>query len=294
MKPNVYQSPHNACKGFTLIELSIVIVITGLVVAGVLVGQGLIKAATIRAQISQIEKYQTAVNTFRLKYGNLPGDIPNTNAIAFGFTNSSYRNGNGIIVGTSAYSPQYQNGGETNLFWVDLGQSGLIGGKFTYNTNSNMSVSGDDVSQYLPRAELGNGKYVYVWSGGPNVYSCGGCFGSTTHDGKNYFALTAVPIFRAYNVGGGYTGISGAVNTIAIIDAYNIDVKIDDGLPNSGNVFAYYASSGGFANPFTTAATPASATTCFDNGNIAGAIKRYSLSQNGGNGTNCALNFRFQ
>lgn len=49
--------------GFTLVELSIVLVIIGLVVDGVLVGQDLFCAAAVRATISQIEKYNTAANT---------------------------------------------------------------------------------------------------------------------------------------------------------------------------------------------------------------------------------------
>src|SRR3954471_15989161 len=69
--------------GFTLIELSIVLVIIGLVVGGVLVGQDLIKAAQIRSAVSKIEKYNTAVHTFRTKYNALPGDIPN--AASYGF-----------------------------------------------------------------------------------------------------------------------------------------------------------------------------------------------------------------
>jgi prepilin-type N-terminal cleavage/methylation domain-containing protein len=39
-------------NGFTLIELSIVLVIVGLIVGGVLVGQDLIRSAAVRAQIS--------------------------------------------------------------------------------------------------------------------------------------------------------------------------------------------------------------------------------------------------
>src|SRR3984885_3925644 len=69
---------------FTLIELSIVLVIIGLIVGGVLVGQDLIKAAEIRATVSQIEKYNTAANTFQTKYNALPGDVPAAQAASFG------------------------------------------------------------------------------------------------------------------------------------------------------------------------------------------------------------------
>src|ERR1700735_2843794 len=72
-------------SGFTLIELSIVLVIIGLIVGGILTGQSLIDAAAQREQIAQIEKYNTAVRTFQGKYGYLPGDIPNPYASNFGF-----------------------------------------------------------------------------------------------------------------------------------------------------------------------------------------------------------------
>jgi prepilin-type N-terminal cleavage/methylation domain-containing protein len=48
-------------SGFTLIEMSMVMVIIGLVIGGILTGSDLINAATQRTQIAQIEKYNTAV-----------------------------------------------------------------------------------------------------------------------------------------------------------------------------------------------------------------------------------------
>lgn len=76
---------YRACDGFTLIELSIVLVIIGLIVGGVLVGQSLINAAAVRAQVTQIEKFNSVVNTFYGKYGYLPGDLPAGPAAQFGF-----------------------------------------------------------------------------------------------------------------------------------------------------------------------------------------------------------------
>ena len=70
-------------SGFTFVELSIVLAIIGLLVGGVLVGRDLIKAAEIRGHVQQIEKYNAAANTFRSKYGGLPGDLLSSRAAAF-------------------------------------------------------------------------------------------------------------------------------------------------------------------------------------------------------------------
>src|SRR5579884_85366 len=79
------KSPQNVLTGFTLIELSIVLVIIGLIIAGILTGRDLIDAAAQRAQITQIERYNTAVRTFQNKYGYIPGDIPDPYASSFSF-----------------------------------------------------------------------------------------------------------------------------------------------------------------------------------------------------------------
>src|ERR1700709_989380 len=85
LKEAMLAMPATKRRGFTLIELSIVLVIIGLIVGGVLVGRDLINAAQLRAAISQIERYQTAVNTFRAKYGAIPGDMPDPAAMSCGF-----------------------------------------------------------------------------------------------------------------------------------------------------------------------------------------------------------------
>jgi prepilin-type N-terminal cleavage/methylation domain-containing protein len=99
----------NRNSGFTLIELSIVLVIIGLVIGGVLVGRDLIDTAANRAAIAQIEQYRAATQAFRVKYGGLPGDYQATKAAQAGFTSRSgaagHGDGNMLIEGCAAMLP---------------------------------------------------------------------------------------------------------------------------------------------------------------------------------------------
>jgi len=61
-------------RGFTLVELSIVLVAVGLMIGGVLIGQSLIHSAKINKIVKQLSEYDAAVSTFRTKYKSLPGD----------------------------------------------------------------------------------------------------------------------------------------------------------------------------------------------------------------------------
>jgi prepilin-type N-terminal cleavage/methylation domain-containing protein len=179
-------------QGFTLIELSIVLVIIGLIIGGILVGQDLIRAAGVRATISQIEQYNTAANTFRVKYDYLPGDIPDPAASNFGLaargTHTGEGDGNGVITGnltgtSSTVCPYCEGAGETVMFWRDLSVVGLVDGAFNVATSNSVpgytitdssSVSTRWVSAYIPQARLGGGNYIYVWSGGLSSSSGGG------------------------------------------------------------------------------------------------------------------------
>ena len=195
-----------AKSGFTLIELSIVLVIIGLIIGGVLVGQDLISAAAIRAQIAQIEKYNTAVNTFRGKYDYLPGDIPDPYATQFGFVSrGQYQgmgDGNGVLEGVNLNGPNQhfwalQGGGENAVFWEDLTSANLIEGSFStasINSQPPTVVSGANLSLYFPAAKIGRENYIYAWGGGMTaaIAYYGPPFQVTLGDGHNYFTISAV------------------------------------------------------------------------------------------------------
>jgi prepilin-type N-terminal cleavage/methylation domain-containing protein len=288
--------------GFTLIELSIVLVIIGLIVGGVLVGQDLIRAAAVRAQISQIEKYQTAANTFYGKYGALPGDMNAATATQFGFAaRGQYAgegDGNGVIEGVYAdcagcNAGDFQTAGETVMFWVDLASANLIDGGFNEASSTTPPASnptGSAIDNWLPEAKIGGGNYVYVWSGAQ--------FTGTI--GVNYFGISVVTVLPNNATG---TSVPG----LTVAQAYAIDNKIDDGYPETGNVLTYYMGANNdnpqstWSNPMWSPPMPAwegqitpSATTCYDNASGTLAYQQYSISQNGGAGVNCALSFRFQ
>ncbi len=274
--------------GFTLIEMSIVLVIIGLIVGGVLVGQSLINAAAVRAQISQIEKYNTAVNTFRGKYNALPGDMNAATASQFGFvarTGTEGRgDGNGIIEGFNAFTLTaygWNADGEPLLFWEDLSSNQFIDG--TFNTATDIPPVGNilaaQVPFFLPAAKINSGAYVYVFS----VCHLSAC--SIGNPGVNYFGLTAV--------GGLNSAYLSTGPVLSVAQAYKIDTKVDDGMPEAGNVQAFYPggndTTGNGGSGWAPSAASASGSTCFDT-----TSNQYSMTQNGGAGVNCNLSFRFQ
>jgi len=63
-------------KGFTLIELAIVLVIIGLLLGAILKGQSMIQNAKIKRLKSDIDGIVAAVYSYQDKYGFLPGDDP--------------------------------------------------------------------------------------------------------------------------------------------------------------------------------------------------------------------------
>lgn len=75
---------HNFNKGFSLIELSIVLVIIGLITAAITSGTNLIRSAKATAIINEIGEYRQAVNSFLILEDRFPGDIKRTGKMGYG------------------------------------------------------------------------------------------------------------------------------------------------------------------------------------------------------------------
>ena len=269
-------SVNNTCSrrsGFTLIELSIVLVIIGLIVGGVLVGQDLIRAAEVRSAIAQVEKLNTGVNTFRGKFNAIPGDMATSIATQFGFSNAScagtagLRDGNGVLEGNAGSGSLLQAGGETGLFWNDISSSvagNLIDGSFSTATcTGTPSPASTAFTSYFPPSKLGRGAYLYVYANG----------------GFNFYGMSTISAVAS--------GVVTSGVSLSVMQAYNIDTKMDDGRPTTGNVLAQHLTGGAVTN--ATNAGTASATTCYET-----TTSTYTIGTNNGAGGNCSLSFRFQ
>ncbi len=208
-------------SGFTLIELSIVLVIIGLIVGGVLVGQDLIKAAEIRATVSQIEKYNAAVNTFRGKYNGLPGDLANGTNFFPSITNSNESaqgDGDGLVEGTTSANSVCTThlcvAGESAVFWYELSQAGMVPDAITAASLNYETYNLTPVNA-VPSAKMGKGAMIAVMSVG----------------GVNYFAISNLGGATALTTGGLGTTFTAAMTPV---EAVQIDNKIDDGKPATG------------------------------------------------------------
>jgi prepilin-type N-terminal cleavage/methylation domain-containing protein len=84
-------------KGFTLVELAIVMVIIGLMIGAVLKGQAMIDDAKKKRLMNDLQGISAAYFTYYDRYNAIPGDDTNTH----GWTGVSAGNGNGFIGGSA-------------------------------------------------------------------------------------------------------------------------------------------------------------------------------------------------
>lgn len=217
--------------GFTLIELSIVLVIIGLIIGGILTGKDLIQAASLRALLTQIDQYNQAANSFHSKYNGLPGDFNNPASIIAGVSGNSATtegegNGNGLIE-SSGTAHTYGFAGEPAMFFAELSADGGIP-QIIQITSFAVSPGLPINDQTMPPTKLGENLRISVGNDGTSNYYLIGQFGGTITQ-----PLTDTT-----------TGAFSTVAGLTVGQALQIDTKIDDGVPNTGSVFSIGVNSG--------------------------------------------------
>ncbi|MBS7532299.1 prepilin-type N-terminal cleavage/methylation domain-containing protein [Ancylobacter sonchi] len=223
-------------RGFSLVELSIVLVILGLLTGGILAGQSLIRAAELRAVTTEYQRWVTSTQTFRDKYLAVPGDfrdatrfwgrqtssadcISNSGSAVNTTTGVCDGNGNGLV---AQHTAPASSPNEFFQFWRQLASAGLIEGAYNGISGASGVLKSDENN--APRSRIGNGFWF-----------------SALRDNLD---PTETSLF--FNTDHGNTLQIGALSSNGSPvnglffpeEVWNIDLKLDDGKPGRGRVLA--------------------------------------------------------
>lgn len=246
----------NDDRAFSLIELSIVLVILGLLTGGILAGQSLVRAAEIRNASGEYSRMMTALHTFRDKYMALPGDMPN----ATQFWGIADGTGKDWACGSTKSTSSTTCDGNGN-------------GRIENSCDAPESIPGEcstwpvyeelRVWQHLANAGLINGQYTGAFESSAPYYSWANTPSSRVSSGAWYISYyqstSTADRFRA--VQGNTLGISSLGDTFAALltpeEAWSIDTKLDDGMPGTGKVVGFK----GYSTTIAPCSSVAGATT---------------------------------
>ena len=128
--------------GFTLIELSIVLVIIGLLIGGVIKGKSMIENAKQKRVKSDVDGIVAAVYNYQDKYGFLPGDDPTDISInSLAVAGCTGGNGDGL----------FTNVEERTCAWRAIIAAGFVSGDKTKTTEAEVAKRSPYGGRYLFR-----------------------------------------------------------------------------------------------------------------------------------------------
>jgi prepilin-type N-terminal cleavage/methylation domain-containing protein len=230
-------------RGFTLIELSIVLVIIALFSGMIVAAKHMIRASQVNSIVTDQARYMQAIASFRDKYQEYPGDMSRAESVWGtdpGGCNpltyvTSYAlipkketcNGNGDAR-IASYDFDNNDTGtapESERAWQQLADAEFIEGTysgFTPPTGSPVGISN-------PVTALPNTSFTIFYINNGNL-------AAAQHDSTYY------PDAQTQMLGLFKYGAAGVSPALTVQEAYALDTKMDDGFPQSGIVASRPAS----------------------------------------------------
>jgi prepilin-type N-terminal cleavage/methylation domain-containing protein len=197
-------------KGFTLIELSIVVVVISIIIGGIIAGQSILDGAKRQAVVKELKNYEQAVGTFVLQYSDLPGDIDNASAY---WSAASDGDGDGEID---------DHDGEGVYIWNHLSRAELVSNYYD-GTYADLATS-------VPQSDGGAFYYKAAYAGNSATKNWGISDNSIYGKQGNFFGIGSDRnTLSSYDYAGGMFNAE---------ETKSIDQKIDDGKASSGRLVA--------------------------------------------------------
>ena len=224
---------------FTLIEMSIVLLVIAIIIAAISASTHLLDAAKMRSVISLQQSLQADIKAFKLTYNSLPGDFKNASILWPSAT---------CVTGDANVNSNYCNGNG----------DGMIAGNIASSINA--TAEGTLVLQHLSLAQILKGNYI----GGSNLFLAGKTIVISSDEAVGYNALYSVTAnalaANSYVNYGNYLVLSKASTVTSSLNqpgagaltpakAQQIDIKIDDGFPTTGYSLAYTGYANVSSNP---------------------------------------------
>jgi prepilin-type N-terminal cleavage/methylation domain-containing protein len=162
-------------RGFTLVEIAIVLVIIGLLLGGILKGQEMITQAKIKNVIADFSGVSAAYHGYVDRYKKIPGDDPcaggavlagNCGTTTGRWTGAVAGDGNGVVGGK--YNISGASTAESRQWWDHLRRAGFVSGvgdQQPFNALTGMiGVQTGDAATPTPGAALGGFSGIIICS----------------------------------------------------------------------------------------------------------------------------------